>query len=127
MNEELHAYTDGGARGNPGPAAIGVVIQRSPTSNIQLPTSIIWEYGEYIGIATNNQAEYRALICALERAKAMGATRLRCFLDSELLVKQLNREYRVKEPTLQPLYLKSYNLAQQFSLITFTHIQIGRA
>ena len=113
--EEIQTYSDGGARGNPGPAATGSVLKQGD--------EVLWELGEYIGETTNNQAEYRALIKALEQAKAMGAKKLHCFLDSELLVKQLKREYRVKEPTLQVLYLKAYNLAQQFSTVSFTHIR----
>jgi len=112
---EVQTYSDGGARGNPGPAATGSLIKQGER--------VLWELGEYIGETTNNQAEYRALIKALEQAKAIGAKKIHCFLDSELLVKQLKREYRVKEPTLQVLYLKAYNLAQEFSSISFTHIR----
>jgi len=114
-DQEIQTYSDGGARGNPGPAATGSVIKQG--------AEVLWEFGEYIGETTNNQAEYKALIKALEQAKAMGAKKLHCFLDSELLVKQLKREYRVKEPGLQILYLQAYNLAQHFPFISFTHIR----
>lgn len=118
--EEVNIFTDGGARGNPGPAAIGCVIKQKSVISDQ--ESVIWEFGEYIGETTNNQAEYRALIRALEQALQLKLDRVHCFLDSELLVKQIKREYRVKEPTLQSLYLKVFNLTQQFRSIDFTHI-----
>lgn len=113
--EELMVYTDGGARGNPGPAAIGVVM-KTPVGRV------VRSFGRYIGEATNNQAEYRALLAALEEARALGARSLRCYLDSELLVKQLNREYRVKDRDLQSLFVKVWNLIVGFSKISFTHI-----
>lgn len=121
MTEEIQIFTDGGSRGNPGPAAIGCVIEQGsgPTNH----GALIWEYGEYIGDTTNNQAEYRALICALEKAIELDHKRVQCYLDSELLVKQLNREYRVKDAGLQSLYLTAYNLAQKFELIRFQHIR----
>ncbi len=117
----VEIYTDGGARGNPGPAAIGcVILRKSEVGSQKLET--VWEHGEYIGNTTNNQAEYRALIRALEEAVVRGYKQAICFLDSELLVKQINREYRVKEPTLQPLFVRVYNLTQKFSVINFSHI-----
>lgn len=111
MNKKLVIYTDGGARGNPGPAGIGVFIKD------------VGEYKEYIGETTNNQAEYRAVILALEKAKELGAEELEFFLDSELVVKQLNREYKVKNPDLAPLFLQIWNLNQGFKKVTFTHIR----
>lgn len=113
--EELITFTDGGARGNPGPAAIGVVIKDVSGKTVK-------SFGEYVGETTNNQAEYRALVAALENAKELGAKRVRCFLDSELVVKQMKREYKVKEKSLQPLFLQAWNLAAGFSKISFTHI-----
>ena len=122
----LVIHTDGGARGNPGHAAIGAVIERVGRAASKLeatrPIEVVWECGEYIGVATNNQAEYRALIRALEKAKELGATEVKCFLDSELLVKQLNREYRVKDKGLAPLFLRAWNLANGFTHASFTHI-----
>ena len=115
MPDELVAYSDGGARGNPGPAAIGVIIKT-------VDDKIINSFGRYLGEMTNNQAEYYALIAALEEAKRVGAKKLECRLDSELLVKQMRREYRVKDKKLQPLFLKSWNLAATFKNITFTYI-----
>lgn len=113
---KLVTYSDGGARGNPGPAAYGVVIQDSQGQ-------ILKQHGRYIGETTNNQAEYRGLIDALEHAKDLGATEVECFLDSELLVKQLKGEYRVKDPELGKLYVRAHNLCVQIGLVTFTHIR----
>jgi ribonuclease HI len=83
---------------------------------------LLWEHGEYIGRTTNNQAEYRALIRGLEKAKELGATEVRCHLDSELIVRQLNREYKVRDKDLAPLFVKAWNLAQGFKRVTFVHI-----
>ena len=109
-------YTDGGARGNPGPAAIGVVIKDETGKNLAA-------YGEYIGVQTNNTAEYRAIISALEKARALGATTVDCFLDSLLVVEQLNRQWKVKEPHLQKLFVQAWNAAAQFKKATFRHIR----
>ena len=110
----LIIFTDGGARGNPGPAGIGIVIKEGG--------KIVKEYGEYIGVATNNQAEYRALISALESAKEMGATEIAVFMDSELIVKQLKGEYRVRDAGLSPLYLKVHNLRAGFRKFFVSHV-----
>ncbi|MBU1179934.1 ribonuclease HI family protein [Patescibacteria group bacterium] len=112
---KLTIFTDGGARGNPGPAGIGVVIKENGKT--------VKEYGEYIGKATNNQAEYRALISALETAKEMGAEEVNIFMDSELIVKQVKGEYKVKHPGLAPLFLKLYNLRIGFKRFSITHIR----
>jgi ribonuclease HI len=90
-------HVDGGARGNPGPAAIGVVVS-SPDGEV------LEELGERIGVATNNVAEYRALLRGLERAAALGARELELINDSELVARQLNGVYRVKHPAMRPLY-----------------------
>jgi len=113
---KLIIYTDGGARGNPGPAGIGVIIydeQRQACTEIS----------EYLGVATNNQAEYKAVIAALKKARALSGTELAFFLDSELVVKQLNREYKVKNKDLAPLFLEIYNLSLGFKKISYTHIR----
>lgn len=115
MNTKLIIFTDGGARGNPGPAGIGAVIYNNKKEKLV-------EISKYLGETTNNQAEYRALIIALKKAKDLGAKELDIFLDSELVVKQLNREYKVKNKDLAPLFLEVYNLSLNFSKITFTHI-----
>ncbi len=112
---KLITFTDGGARGNPGPAAAGIVIKDSTGKTIA-------NYGEYLGAQTNNYAEYTALVSALKKAKELGATEVACFLDSELAVKQMRREYKVKEVTLQKLWLQAWNLASSFQKVTYTHI-----
>lgn len=111
---KLITYTDGGSRNNPGPSAAGVVIK-----NEQLET--ITAFGKYLGIQTNNFAEYTAIILALEKALELGATEVDCIMDSELAVKQLRREYKVKEPTLQKLWLQVYNLSTKFKKVTYRH------
>jgi ribonuclease HI len=112
----LVIHTDGGARGNPGPAGIGVLIEDGDGNTVL-------EHSRYLGEATNNQAEYTALIDALEHAKERGADEVDCFLDSELVVKQLNGEYKVKDPELAKLYLKVHNLRCAFRKAVFTHIR----
>ena len=107
-------FTDGGARGNPGPAGIGYVI----TPKGKPPVT----HGEYIGTATNNQAEYKALIDGLAHAKKLGVADLDCFLDSELVVKQIRGQYRVKNEDLKPLYQQVLALKESFSTISFAHI-----
>lgn len=115
MNDKLIIYTDGGARGNPGPAAIGVVVGDK-------------EYGEAIGNATNNVAEYKAIIFALKKAKSLlgsnkaGNTELEVRADSELVVKQLKGEYKVKDADMQPLFIEVWNAKQDFNSVHFVHI-----
>jgi ribonuclease HI len=116
INKKIIIYTDGGARGNPGPAGVGVCI-------FDENKNVIKESCQFIGHATNNQAEYRALILALENAKEIGAEYLDCYLDSELVVKQLNREYRVKDKDLAPLFVKVYNLTLGFKKVIFNHVR----
>lgn len=107
-------HSDGGARGNPGPAAIGVVIEQNG--------AIIATISQKIGDTTNNQAEYRALLAGLEKAHELGAQEVECILDSELVVKQLQREYKVKNKELAPLFVKIYNLSLQFKKISYRHV-----
>lgn len=116
MTSKIIIHSDGGARGNPGPAGIGVVLSDSEGNKLS-------EISQYLGETTNNQAEYRALIAGLERAKELGALEVDCYLDSELVVKQLNRQYKVKNADLAPLFLKIYNLTQSFKSTKFTHIR----
>lgn len=112
---KLTTYTDGGARGNPGPAAIGVVIKDTAGKTLA-------GYGEYLGEQTNNYAEYWALISALKKAKELGATEVDCVLDSELVTKQMNRQYKVREPSLQKLFIQAYNLAGGFKKVSYRHV-----
>lgn len=113
--EKLIINTDGGARGNPGPAGIGVVFS-SPSGET------ITKYKKFIGEATNNTAEYMALIMALEKAKDFESEEIECRLDSELVVKQLTGEYRVKDINLKKLFSEVQNLTF-FKPITFKHVR----
>ena len=112
---EAKLYTDGGARGNPGPAGIGFVLLDSDDNSLA-------EEGRYIGEATNNVAEYRALLLGLEWALAMGIDKLNVYADSELMVRQLKGEYKVRNDGLIPLYQEAMRSARRFSSISFTHI-----
>lgn len=113
---KLTIYTDGGARGNPGPAGIGCVI-------LDEQGNVADEISQYIGETTNNQAEYKALLAGLVKAKELGAKEIEFFLDSELVVKQLNREYRVKDKDLACLFVQAYNLTLGFKRVIFKHIR----
>lgn len=108
-------HTDGASRGNPGPAAIGVVITE-PSGRV------LAEFGEALQPATNNVAEYTAVIRGLERARTMGARRVRCLMDSQLVVRQLNGSYRVKHADMLPLYRRVLELIQAFEDVTFAHV-----
>ena len=108
-------FADGASRGNPGPAAIGVTIK---DERGELITFI----SRRIGKTTNNQAEYRAIIAALEEAVRLGAKQVDIKMDSELVVKQINGEYRVKKATLKPLYQQVKQLQGLLRDFTVTHI-----
>ncbi|MDP3784477.1 MAG: ribonuclease HI family protein [bacterium] len=118
---KLIVYTDGGARGNPGPAALGVVIQDSKGQTIK-------KYGEALGVKTNNEAEYAAVVSALKKIKALYgkektkkmAVEMR--MDSEFVMKQLNGEYKIEEERLFPFFIKVWNLKMDFNKISFTHV-----
>ncbi|PIS20834.1 ribonuclease H [candidate division WWE3 bacterium CG08_land_8_20_14_0_20_43_13] len=113
MYSSLDLYTDGGSRSNPGPAAIGGVLLEGG--------KVLAEFSHYIGNATNNIAEYKALIAGLKLAQGK-TENLRVFLDSQLVVRQLNGEYRVKEPHLKPLAKEILSLIQSYSSATLTHV-----
>jgi probable phosphoglycerate mutase len=115
---EIVAYIDGGARGNPGPAGFGVRIE-TPDG------TLVEEFCESIGVATNNVAEYRALLAALEWARAHGHHAVYVRSDSLLLVQQMLGNYKVKHAGLQPLYAKARLLAHAIGKVTFEHV--GRA
>lgn len=111
---KLFVYADGGARGNPGPAATGVVIKNEKGETME-------SYGEYLGKQTNNFAEYSATISGLKKAHKLGADEVECILDSKLVVEQLNGNWKVKEPTLQKLFVIAWNEAQKFKKTSFRH------
>lgn len=115
MSKKLILFTDGGARGNPGPAALGVVLQNASGK-------IIKEVSQYLGEATNNQAEYQALVRGLEEAKKLKADEVSVFMDSELVVKQLSREYKVKDKELAKLFAQVCNLLNSFKRYKINHI-----
>ena len=114
--DKLIIFTDGGARGNPGPAGIGAVIK---DENDETVATI----SEYIGETTNNQAEYRAVAAAIKKARELGARELEFYLDSELVVRQLNREYKVKNKELAPLFVQIYNASLGFRKVSFRHVR----
>lgn len=113
----LHLYTDGGSRGNPGQAAIGCLLIDPDTMNV------LEEKSERIGIQTNNVAEYRALIEGLKMAESYAPNELMCFLDSELVVKQLNGEYKIRMQSLEPLVEEIRELVLGFKHVTFKHVR----
>jgi ribonuclease HI len=116
--DAIVAYIDGGARGNPGPAGYGVRIEQPDGTPIE-------EFCGAIGIATNNVAEYRGLVAALEWARQHGHKRIHVRSDSLLLVQQMLGRFKVRHPGLQPLYAKARLLAHEIGRVTFEHV--GRA
>jgi len=113
---ELIIFTDGGARGNPGPAGIGIAIYDQENN-------LLKTHKAYINQTTNNIAEYSAALKALEIAKDMNAQIVHMNLDSELVVKQLNREYKVKNEELGKIFIKIHNIIQKFAQVDFTHVR----
>ena len=111
-------WVDGGARGNPGPAAVGYRIEDEAGA-------VLDESGRAIGVSTNNEAEYRALITALERAAALGATEVEVRSDSELLMRQMTGRYRVKSPHLRALWDEAQRAADGFERVRY--IEVRRA
>lgn len=132
MEKKYVIHTDGGSRGNPGPAAIGVVIEGPITSTKAGGPHPKKEYGEFIGVATNNEAEYQAVIFALKKLKQLvgseGSEKSHVvfYMDSELLMKQLNYEYKVKEEKIQKLFLEVHNLRMDFGKVEFLHVLRGK-
>jgi ribonuclease HI/probable phosphoglycerate mutase len=109
-------HTDGGARGNPGPAAFAYVLSDAEGETIDAR-------GEAIGVATNNVAEYRALVAGLQAAAANGVTMLEVRSDSELMVKQMRGEYRVKNRDLQALFAEAARAARSVGDVAYTHVR----
>ena len=119
--KKIIIYTDGGSRGNPGPAAFGVVI-------CDETGKVLKEYGETIGVRTNNEAEYEAVVFALKKVKALYGkvalknSEIEVRSDSELLIKQMNGEYKIMEPKIQELFLKVWNLKTEFNKLKFVAV-----
>jgi ribonuclease HI len=117
MENKIKMFTDGGSRNNPGPAGIGVWIE-----------TLDKKYGEYIGEKTNNEAEYEALIYGLKKLKQiLGKDKTKqyeveCYLDSELVVKQLNHEYKLKDENVQRNFIEIWNLMLDFKNVKIIHI-----
>jgi probable phosphoglycerate mutase len=108
-------YTDGGARGNPGPAAFAYVLEADDGT-------VLAARGEAIGVATNNVAEYRALVAGLEHAVELAVTELEVVSDSELLVKQMRGEYRVKNEALRELSTEASRLGRKLRSVRYSHV-----
>jgi len=109
-------FTDGGSRGNPGPAAYGYVLEAADGT-------VIASHGEAIGVATNNVAEYRALLAGLARAREAGVAELEVVSDSELLVKQMRGEYKVKNAALRELSVEAARLAREIGRVAYTAVR----
>ncbi|OGG50662.1 hypothetical protein A2704_06920 [Candidatus Kaiserbacteria bacterium RIFCSPHIGHO2_01_FULL_54_36b] len=116
--EKIVMYSDGGSRGNPGPAALGVHIE-----------TLNKRYGEYLGVKTNNEAEYAAIVFGLKKIKALVGkakakkAHIECRMDSELACRQLNHEYKIENGKLQPLFLEVWNLMLDFADVRFVHVR----
>jgi ribonuclease HI/ADP-ribose pyrophosphatase YjhB (NUDIX family) len=115
-NDELIIYADGGSRGNPGPSASGFVIQDAEER-------LIFEGGKYLGITTNNQAEYHAVKLALEKALELRPRKISFRLDSQLVVNQLNGVYQIRNRDLWPIHVSIKELVSKFGKVTFTHVR----
>jgi len=114
MTKCFDIYTDGGARGNPGPAGAGYVLFAEG--------SILERGAQYLGETTNNVAEYTALVLALRQAKILGATDVTCYLDSQLIVKQIRGEYKVKDAKLRMFYVEILELLGCFNSFDILHV-----
>lgn len=117
VSESVVIHIDGGSRGNPGPAAAGVVIRDAADQ------SILYQAGLFLGKATNNVAEYSGLLEGLRKAKELGAKTVEIVSDSELMVRQMNGQYRVKNPGLQELFGQAVKLRQAFAKVTLRHVR----
>lgn len=116
--QKIVMYSDGGSRGNPGPAALGVYIETLDKA-----------FGEYLGTKTNNEAEYAAIVAGLKKIKSLigkekaKQTAVECRMDSELAMKQLNHVYKIENERLQPLFFQVWNLMLDFSSVEFIHVR----
>ena len=117
--KKLLIYTDGGARGNPGPAALGVVIYDESGK-------IVKRFGKFLGEKTNNEAEYEAVIAALSEAQGLGTASVELNLDSELVARQLSNIYRARDKRMQEFVLKIRNLETKFEKVSYHHVPRGK-
>ena len=115
-NKRIEIYVDGGSRGNPGPSGVGVVVLDGSGKRLK-------DISKYIGEATNNIAEYSALLYGLEEALILRADEIVVNLDSELVAKQLTGDYRVKDPGLKPLFERAINMLKSFKDFEIRHIE----
>lgn len=113
---EVNLYTDGGCRGNPGPGAIGIVICDGGSA-------VLHEHAECIGLTTNNQAEYRALIKGLDLCARYTHGRVWCYSDSQIVIKQVTGVYRLKNEALRPLFDEVKQKVQHFETVVFQHVR----
>lgn len=113
---EIVVYSDGGSRGNPGPSAAGYIIKDAGGR-------LVYEGGVYLGITTNNQAEYHGVRLGLEKAKEVGAKSVDCYIDSMLVVNQLNGQYVIRNRELWPIHERIKELIKQFDKVTFRHVK----
>lgn len=112
---KLFIHTDGGARGNPGPGAIGIAV-------LDEKKKVIKEIGKFIGKSTNNEAEYKAVVEGLKTCEEMGGKELKFFIDSLLVVSQLNGKFKIKEPRMKKFYLEIKELEKNFESVTYLHV-----
>ncbi len=115
MNEKLIIHTDGLSKGNPGPGAIGATLKDTKGKNVAV-------ISQAIGVTTNNVAEYKALIAALEKALKLGAKEIEIRSDSELMVRQVAGRYKIKSPLLAPLFLHVGKLLSNFTIVKIVHV-----
>ena len=108
-------YTDGGSRGNPGPAAYGCALYDDAGKLVDIDAA-------YLGRATNNQAEYNGIIAGLKLAQKSGVKNIICYMDSELIVKQVKGEYKVRNANMKPLYEKLMRIVEKFDSFAFSHV-----
>jgi ribonuclease HI len=111
----LRLYSDGAARGNPGPSGAGAVL-------VEPGGQVVAKLGKYLGHQTNNYAEYMGLLLGLRHARSLGAKEIEVFADSELLIRQLGGRYQVKSPSLRPLYEEAVKLLNDFSRVKLVHV-----
>src|SRR5215471_748858 len=112
---KVRVYSDGAARGNPGPSGAGAVL-------VDASGTVVDRLGKYLGVQTNNYAEYMGLLLGLKRARELGVREIEVFADSELMIRQLGGRYQVKSPSLRPLYEEALKLLNDFSRVKLVHV-----